>query len=256
MALLKRTVGVGTLRLAAMLALASISVWPMAGFAADAPAGDSGEESTRDERLEDRTRRLGDRIKSVQRKVFLKRMRHELTINAGASLNDAFYQQFTVGGAYAFHITEHFALEANFKYHLPGVRLNNVIVVRETEVAAPIQIFRPVLNLTAEAQFAPIYGKMSLMAEKIVHYDLYIAAGFGAIMTNNNLAGEAWHPMGTAAIGARVMATDFLTVRIEVRDSIYQDRRSSIVASAIQNLILFNLGVSFFLPPNFDYRYE
>jgi hypothetical protein len=41
-----------------------------------------------------------------------------------------------------------------------------------------------------------------------------------------------------------------------VKDAIYNDTRSSIVASAIQNMLLFNLGVSFFLPPTFDYRSE
>lgn len=236
---------------------------PRTARAAEAPAaeaksddnkGDADGESSREESLDERSRRLGDRIKSVQRKVFLKRLRHELSVNAGASINDAFYQQFTLGAGYNFHITEHFSIEANFRYHLPPLRTDAVRVVRATEVATPIQIFSPILNVSGEVQFAPIYGKMSLMAEKIIHYDVYLGAGFGAMMTDNDVT--PWHAMGTVAIGARIMTTDWLTVRVELRDLIYQDTRSRVAESAIQNLLLFNLGVSFFLPPTFDYRYE
>ena len=56
------------------------------------------------------------------------------------------------------------------------------------------------------------------------------------------------------------MTTSWLTIRAEIRDQIYQDIRTASAArpneSAVQNLLTFNLGVSFFLPPSFDYRYE
>ncbi len=232
------------------------------GKAAEAVKSDADGESGREERLEDRTRRLGDRIKSVQRKAFIKRNRHELNIMAGLSLNDAFYQQFTVGGGYNYHITEHFSLEANFKYFLPPVRTDAVRIVRVTQSAAQVLVYSPQLSITGELQFSPIYGKISLMAEAIVHFDVYIAAGFGAIMTEARRPadGSPWRALGTWAIGARVMTTDWLTIRLEIRDSIYQDVRTASTVrpteSAIQNLLTFNLGVSFFLPPTFDYRYE
>jgi outer membrane beta-barrel protein len=199
-------------------------------------------------------RRLGDRIKSVQRKVFAKRMRHELMVQASTSLNDAFFQQFTVGGAYTFHPLEWLALEANAKYFLPPLRTDLTTVIRSTPAAGNIQIYSPILTLTADVQFAPIYGKLSVFAEQTIHYDFYISGGFGAILTEN--AAAPWHPLGTVALGARVMATEWLTIRFEIKDAIYNDTRSSIVASAIQNMLLFNLGVSFFLPPTFDYRSE
>ncbi|MCC6810622.1 MAG: outer membrane beta-barrel domain-containing protein [Deltaproteobacteria bacterium] len=228
----------------------------------DDQKADDGNESGREDRLEDRTRRLGDRIKSVQRKAFIKRNRHELSVNGGLSLNDAFYQQFTVGGGYTYHITEHFALEANFKYFLPPLRTDAVRIVRTTESATPILIYSPQLSITGELQFAPIYGKISLMAEAIIHFDVYIAAGFGVVMTEERHPGDGspWRALGTAAIGARIMTTDWLTIRAEIRDQIYQDTRTSSAArpneNAIQNMLTFNLGVSFFLPPSFDYRYE
>jgi outer membrane beta-barrel protein len=251
---LKRTVFVFGIALAQATLFGLPESFAADAGAAGADAKDTDAESTREERLEDRTRRLGDRIKSVQRKVFLKRLRHELSVMGGLSINDAFFQMFSLGGGYAFHISEHFALEASAKYYFNPIRLNAVRVVRETENATPIAYFAPQLTISADLQFAPIYGKMSLMAEKIIHYDVYIAAGFGAAMTDN--PATPWHPMGSAAIGARIMATDWLTVRLEVRDQIYQDTRSSVVSSVIQNLVTFNLGVSFFLPPTFDYRFE
>src|SRR5690349_20771848 len=84
--------------------------------AADGPGGDAKDdtksdtegESGREDRLQDRSRALGDRIKSVQRKAFLKRNRHELGANVGATLNDAFFYNFAVAGNYTYHIRESF----------------------------------------------------------------------------------------------------------------------------------------------------
>src|SRR5262245_49589063 len=86
---------------------------------------DEGEDSSRDDRMTDRARVLGDRIKSVQRKMFLKRNRHELGVAAGLSLNDAFYQMFSVSGSYAYHILETVAIEGKFQYFFPPIRTKN-----------------------------------------------------------------------------------------------------------------------------------
>jgi outer membrane beta-barrel protein len=245
-----------------------VALSPTLALAADAaekkeePKSSDDAGDAKEDRLDDRTRRLGDRIKSVQRKAFIKRNRHELNVNGGLSLNDAFYENFTVGGGYAYHITDQFALEGNFKYFMPPVRTDAVRIIRTTESATPVLVYSPQLSMTAEVQFAPVYGKISLMAESIVHFDVYIAAGFGAMMTEERRPGDGspWRALGTWAIGTRIMTTEWLTVRLELRDAIYQDTRTASATrpneSAIQNLLTFNLGVSFFLPPTFDYRYE
>ena len=222
---------------------------------------DTDTESGRDERGDDKKRRLSDRIKSVQRKLFSKKNRHELNVMAGLSLNDAFYQQFTVGASYAYHILDPLAVEASFKYYLPPVATGPRIV-NQPESGSNVLIYSPQLSITAEAQFSPIYGKLSLMAEAVAHFDVYIAAGGGVLMTETRRAadGSQWRALGTFAIGARLMLLSWLTLRAEVRDSIYQDPRTSSAVrpneNPVQNLLTLNLGVSFFVPTAFDNKNE
>ncbi|MCC6810621.1 MAG: outer membrane beta-barrel domain-containing protein [Deltaproteobacteria bacterium] len=249
-----------------LCALASAPLVSPAAFAADADKKDDqksdGEgESSRDDRMGDRSRRLTDRIKSVQRKAFIKRGRHELSVNGGLSLNDAFYQQFTVGAGYAYHIVDALALEASFKYFMPPLATDPRIL-RVEDPTSRVLIYSPQLTISAEAQFSPIYGKVSLMAEAVVHFDLYIAAGGGVLMTEQRRAGDGseWRGLGTVAIGARIMLTAWLTLRFEFRDNLYQDPRTASSVrpneSPVQNLLMFNFGLSFFLPPSFDYKGE
>lgn len=218
----------------------------------DAKGGDG--DTSREDKVQERSRSLADRIKSVQRKAFIKRNRHEISATLGLSLNDAFYQHFLAGGSYAYHVLDAFALEAHFKGFFASPRTDAVRVVRATQVATPTpDLTAPILTSHLEAQFSPIYGKMSLMSEAIMTYDLYFSAGMGMAYTDTGA-----HLLGTFAIGSRIFATDWLTVRAEIRDMLYSDTRSPLTLreSAIQNLIMFNLGASFFIPFSFDYRYE
>jgi outer membrane beta-barrel protein len=224
----------------------------------DTPADDSGD-SGREDRVIDRSRALGDRIKSVQRRAFIQRNRHELGVDLGLTMNDAFFVTYGIDAHYAYHILDSLALEARFQYLPWQSTLPSVRVVRQIDNAIPPLLATPLYDASLEAQFAPIYGKMSILSEKIIHYDLFVAGGFGVMATNAATAN--FHPMGTLAIGARVYVTDWLAVRAEIRDQMYQDRRViltdvSTAESALQNFLFFNLGVSVFFPFTFDYRYE
>lgn len=236
------------------LTASSVAHAQQAAPAKEEAAKDDGD-SSRDDGVIDRSRALGDRIKSVQRRAFIKRNRHELSVMGGLSINDAFFQSFAIGGAYTYHIFDTLALELNVKYFPPGIKTDAVRVVRQTQVAVPSpDITTAQLAATLDVQFAPIYGKMSLMSEKIIHYDVYIAGGFGIMNTDADR--DNIRPAGSIAIGTRVFALDWLTIRLEVRDYLYSDRRTQLNESAVQNYVLFNIGASFFFPFTFDYRYE
>ena len=76
--------------------------------------------------------------------------------------------------------------------------------------------------------------------------------------------GDRMVPEVNAGIGQRFFLSDWLAVRIEVRDHLYldnldiADQRSSNVhrRSDIQNYVLLYAGVSFYLPPSFEYTYR
>lgn len=221
----------------------------------DATADDSSE-SSREDRVIDRSRALGDRIKSVQRRAFIQRNRHEVGVDVGLTFNDAFFVTYGIDAHYAYHILDSFALEARFQFMPFQSKLPSVRLVRQRDNAIPPLTAEPFYDASLEAQFSPIYGKMSIFSEKIIHYDLFVAGGFGFMATDADTSN--FHPMGTVALGARVYVNEWLAIRAEVRDQIYQDRRliQPNAESALQNFLFFNLGVSVFLPFTFDYRYE
>lgn len=198
---------------------------------------------------EDQRLTLGDRIKAVQRKVFMKDLRHELFPSFAMSLNDPFHQHLMVGGAYAFHIADAFAVEASFNYVLASPKTDIIRVVRETATAVP-EIVKPQYFINLNGHWAPIYGKFSLMSEKIFHYDLYLVGGFAAVKSETG-----HHIGGTVGIGSRVFVNDWLTVRIELRDTIYNDtfNPANVEEADIQNYLWLSVGASFFLPPSFEY---
>jgi hypothetical protein len=68
--------------------------------------------------------------------------------------------------------------------------------------------------------------------------------------TNEDFA----HPTMDIGAGFRVFLLRWLVARVDLRDYVYPQDRSNI--STLQNLLVVNVGVGFFLPPDFEYKYE
>ena len=68
---------------------------------------------------------LGDKVKAVQRKGFLKRGRFEVAPILALSLNDAFYQKIGGGLRLAYNVQDSFAIAARGSYYTP-FRTDNV----------------------------------------------------------------------------------------------------------------------------------
>lgn len=192
-------------------------------------------------------KKLSDRVKSVQRKVFLKRRRFELYPHFGVDLNDAFFAHLVVGGSLGFHIVDALSLEGRFGYVLDSVEQEPIRFVRRSAGALPQRPPRFELHSELDVLWAPIYGKISLFGEGILHFDTYIAAGGGIFQTDEGLS-----PAMNFGIGQRYFINDWLVARIELRDYVFPDTRSN--ESDMQNLLMFNVSVSVFLPTSFEYE--
>ena len=102
-----------------------------------------------------------------------------------------------------------------------------------------------------DVQWAPIYGKLSLLAEKFVSFDLYGVAGASMVqyrgpdLSTPLGATNYLTPGGNVGVGARFFLNRWVTLRTEVRDLIYVEKsRGS--DNYLRNQLLFELGVSFF----------
>ncbi|MBI5494275.1 MAG: outer membrane beta-barrel domain-containing protein [Deltaproteobacteria bacterium] len=190
---------------------------------------------------------LDDRIKAVQGKKFIKRLRFEIYPWVGVSLNDAFYRYYHGGLAGTFHIMEGLAVEGGLSGAPFRQVLEPVIFLRQQKSAIPADA-RYFGNAWANLQLSPIYGKMSIFSEWIMHYDVFVLGGAGLAVDSSQ-----WfiHPQLHVGMGSRVFLFDWMVLRGELRGSAYPQWGPTIISN-IQNQVTAMFGVGFYVPPFFD----
>ncbi len=220
---------------------------PEGGAAAEAEAGaESGEaKKAKAEDEED----LSDRIKAVQRKVFLKKQRLELFPYFGFDLNDPFFTHLVLGGSLSYHLVDSLSIDARGGFVFASIEKNIVRIIR-TEAGAILENppefqFHADVDLT----WAPLYGKISLFGDAILHFDTYVSGGPGVFGTD-----EGVNPSFNVGIGQRYFINKWLTFRAELRNYMFIEERNN--ASSLQNLMVVGLFVSLFLPTSFEYEFQ
>jgi outer membrane beta-barrel protein len=195
---------------------------------------------------------LQDRIKAVSRKVFLKEGRFELMPAVAVTTNDPFFRTWSIAGRGAYHLNDSFSLEIGGAYVPPYFveKLPPLDILRDT--GRLINIDSTLYGLAdAGITFSPVYGKVAILSDAIIHFDTFVSAGVGAVF---DTGADFAHPTMDVGVGLRVFLLRWLVVRSDLRDYVYpQDARN---ISTLQNLLVFSLGVGFYFPFDFEYRYE
>jgi outer membrane beta-barrel protein len=190
---------------------------------------------------EDAQRTLADRIPAVTRRYFQKEGRIELAPAVGLSLNDPFFRHLTAGGGLAFHILESLAIGASGEVF---VSWKTPVEVKPVSPVKP-DYNRPTYAARLDIIWSPLYGKLSLLAESVLHFDTYIAISGGVVGSQ-----KAPTPMGSVALGQHYVFTEWMAVKLELRDQIFPLARNPEVnkATTMQNLLTATLGLCFYLP--------
>ncbi|WP_338867419.1 outer membrane beta-barrel domain-containing protein [Myxococcus stipitatus] len=213
----------------------------------------------------DRMGPLRDRVRPVSGHVFLKKGRFEFSPSATLSLRDAFFTKYIFGGTLTYHPVETVGVSLRAGYALNAVSGAAQICefsddstrgcaspkLAELDGNAPGQIK---MMGGVDVQWAPIYGKLSLLAETFVHFDLYGVVGASAVQyrgpdlddATQKLAKNYLTPGGNVGVGMRFFFNRWVTLRTEVRDLIYVEKGRN--ENFLRNQLLFELGVSFFFP--------
>jgi outer membrane beta-barrel protein len=198
---------------------------------------------------------LGDKVKAVQRKGFLKRGRFELAPIFSTSVNDAFYQKVGGGLRLAYSLQDSFAIALRGSYYTP-FRTDNV---RTGKLAFQSQLLTSQLNGQAmlDGVWSPVYGKASFLADSIVHFDLYLAAGFGVVWsaTSGPPRNEGPHLATEVGGGVRFYPKEWMAFELGLMATFYPDQPIVSVPATIQTVFVANVGVSFFFPFTYDYVY-
>ncbi len=198
---------------------------------------------------------LVGRVKAVQRKGFLKRGRFELAPIFSASVNDAYFQKVGGGLRLAYSLQDSFALALRGSWYTP-FRTDNV---RTGKLALQSQLLTSQLNGQAmiDGVWSPVYGKASFLADSIVHFDLYLAAGFGAVWsaTSGPPRNEGPHLATEVGGGVRFYPKEWMAFELGLMATFYPDQPIVSVPATTQTVFVANVGVSFFFPTTFEYVY-
>lgn len=193
--------------------------------------------------------KLSDRVKSVQRKDFLKRERIEIFPQFGLDLNDPFFQHLLVGVSGAYHVADSFAVELRGGFVFASLEQDAIRFVRQETDSLIEDPPEFKYHADLDALWAPFYGKISLFGEGILHFDTYLTAGGGVFGTDAGL-----NPAINVGIGQRYFITDWIVARVELRDYIFMDNRNG--ESDLQNLLVLGFSVSGFFPTSFEYEFQ
>lgn len=184
-------------------------------------------------------------IRVIQHRPFLRRRRVEFNPFLGSNVNDNLVNLFVAGGNLNFHLTEVMALGFNGGYALGSETALFDRVIEDYQVFP--QISKVQWYGTMHFQYAPIYGKFALFNSWIIPWDAYALLGLG--YTKTELDG---HPTLAAGVGQRYFMNRWFTVNMELRDNIFNENYPS--GSELVHNLLFTAGVSFFIPPDFEYK--
>ncbi len=198
---------------------------------------------------------FADRVKAVQRKGFLKRHRLELGLSVPASINDAFFQKVGLSGKLAYNFEDSFALAVRGT-HYEQVRSTHG---REGRQAFQSQLLNSQLHdtLMLDGVWSPVYGKIAWLGSSIVHFDMYLLAGFGAAWSATSAAPRSVGPhiAGDLGAGVRFYPAEWLALDGGVLGTFYADQPSTAVPSTLQKVIAVQVGVAVFFPFRFGYVY-
>lgn len=204
-----------------------------------------------------------DKVPPISGQLYPKAGRIELSAGASLSVNDPFYSKTFGSLKLAWHLNEFFSAGVHAAGGLTSATGSTSIcpanqgcgpasAVQLRQVPGKIQWLAG-----AEGAFAPVYGKLNLLAELPVHFDLAILAGADLVTYQKAVdaqtaalgaPGNDSSVGGHVGLGMRFFFAGFMGLRFEVRDYLYSARIGNTGESHLQNQLFVDLGLSFFFP--------
>jgi len=138
-------------------------------------------------------------------------------------------------------------------YLYANVETSVVDDVRLGQTSVPAQFEQPELFAHLDFYWIPIYGKVSLFDQHILHFEFYGTGGVGVASTLD----DDTEPAFNFGIGQRLFLNDWFALRFEARDHLYVTTQTvdAVERSDVQSILLLYMGASFFIPPSFEYSF-
>ena len=189
-------------------------------------------------RIDAKTQR--DRLRSVQRRKTRKAGRFALVPHYGLSLNDPVVTTHTAGASLYYHLAEGFGFVLGGDQRLMQVDAAAVHLVRSQERwVRGEQVMTRSFGLGAS--YTPIYGKMALVSDWVVHYDVYIEGRGGF----TDIDAE-FKPTGEFGLGGRLYLNEFMSLDLTGRWKMFSDEFRGV--EDIKAPLFLNTGLAIYFP--------
>ena len=170
-----------------------------------------------------------DTISAVQKRPLRQAHRLELTPYGQMSIADPYLQRWGAGLRAMWHLREGLAvgLDANAN----GTWRTEELVIARRELHANIIESRQRGSLAAFAAIAPLYGKVALPGDALVHFETFLDAGLGGAWTETE-ATRGVRPMIAAGLGQRIFLGESAALTARLGGNLYAER--AVVAGQTQ----------------------
>lgn len=217
------------------LVAAVVTLW-LAGASRDAQA------QCVDEQL--REQLIGRRAyRGVVPRLFKKALRHEFSALGGWFAADLSDGHPTLGGAYTFHFTEDFGLEASYLRTRRSFGFLDAVNERQQNLtqiteggSAPVQFFM------GHLVWSLAYGKVRWFGGPIGRFDFYLSLGAGAADEDGSSSVAA-----SGGFGMKFHLAQWMLFRLDVRDHVHSVR-APLGVDRVVNDVTALAGLSLFLP--------
>ncbi len=215
------------------------------------------------------------KIQPISGQLYQKAGRLEVSPTLDLSFNDAFLKKHFVGVKVGWHFTEFLSVGGTFAVGTTAATGSAVVCpanqgCHDATRAQLWQVPGAIRMMAgAEVAWAPVYGKLNLAAEQVLHFDLALLAGTDLIRRDEVLSRDAADALqasggkpptatslgGHVGLGVRVYLNRYMALRFDVKDYIYAVKVPNWIEGSgnqprndVQNQLFIELGLSFFFP--------
>ncbi len=217
----------------------------------------------------------------VMNRFFLKSDRFEITPSLGYVPNNPFVKRYVGGVMFAYHFSEELAAEATVMYapdlgeeDLKELTHTLVQIANDDESSGEFQqpLDKMILGATFNVRWAPVYGKLNLIGERVLNFDFYGTAGLGLLSSEQYFAkfddnapegtdpitvqdvGSVAHPNVNVGLGFNFFLSSSVALKLDGRSYLYIDKKPqynvevAVDESRLYNTFVATLGLAFYFP--------
>ena len=209
----------------------------------------------------------------VIRKPFLKVRRTELLPFVGTTMNDNMIRHYTFGGELAYYLTDVLAVGVEGQGYIHSFQEPFDLVARQARRLPTVNEYK--WSAALDFHYVPIYGKFAILDHRLVTWESFFTAGIGAgeseVIPRDTKFPGFTNLLIMPNVGAsmRFFLSRWLTINLGIRDYVFYDhfeprnRTETMFATAADakanaegsliNNVMFQIGVSFWIPTSFEY---